>query len=307
MSTMTVAICTYNRADRLPELITAVRSQECPIAFEILVIDNNSNDNTQLVVRKLIGSDGAPLRYVKEVKQGIVCARNRAIEEAHGAYLAFIDDDEIPGPHWLEAAVDALEREEADCVGGEIRVRLAGMKRPSWLDEELMGFLGQVSHSPLPFWITDRSTGVWSGNIAYRMTVFSNGLRFDHRYNREGEGIGGGSDGIMFRTLLASGAKIRYRPDMLIKHHIEEWKIKRTYFLKLHFLDGVKAGRWGTDDNTGTFLGVPLFMVRLLLKQCGKTISILLKGQPGAMRQAMNGSHAVGMIVGKFGRWRTRR
>jgi glycosyltransferase involved in cell wall biosynthesis len=302
MSTITVAICTYNRADRLSELITAVRNQECLIPFEILVVDNNSNDNTQLAVRQLIGLDGAPLRYVKEVKQGIVHARNRAIEETHGAYLAFIDDDEIPGPRWLEAAVDALEREEADCVGGEIRVRLAAMRRPSWLDEELLGFLGQVSHSPVPFWITDRSTAVWSGNIAYRTSVFSKGLRFDCRYNREGEGIGGGEDSIMFRTLLESGAKIRYRPDMLIEHYVEEWKIKRTYFLKLHFLAGLKYGRYMNDEFSRTVMRVPLFMFAQAARQWNRTLIKILRREPGVLRQAMNGAHALGVVIGRLER-----
>src|SRR4030042_2627086 len=126
MSLLTIAVCSYNRANRLPYLINALRSQECPVPFEIIVIDNNSTDNTQQVIRKLADSGGVPLRYVKETRQGIVHARNCAIElSRQSKFLAFIDDDELPGQKWLNAAFDALHREGADCVGGEIRVSLS--------------------------------------------------------------------------------------------------------------------------------------------------------------------------------------
>ena len=95
----TVALCTYNRADRLPSLIQALREQESPIPFEIPVVDNNSTDSTQAVLRDLASLKGPPIRFVSEIQQGIVYARNRAIEEAiKSLFLAFIDDDELPGP-----------------------------------------------------------------------------------------------------------------------------------------------------------------------------------------------------------------
>ena len=119
MNSLTVAVCTYNRAHRLPKLVRALRQQECPIPFEILIVDNNSTDGTQAVLEQLSLEDGHPLRFVKETQQGIVFARNRALEESlSSTYMAFLDDDELPLPGMLKAAIDALEREGADCVGG---------------------------------------------------------------------------------------------------------------------------------------------------------------------------------------------
>src|SRR4030067_3613600 len=148
MSRLTVAICSYNRAYRLHNLVTALRAQKCPVPFEILIVDNNCTDNTQQVVQKLSKLNGVPLRYIKERQQGIVYARNRAIEETkNSTYLAYIDDDEFPLENWLKAAVDALEREGADCVGGGIRISLPFTKRIPLLKEELLGFLGAVNYS----------------------------------------------------------------------------------------------------------------------------------------------------------------
>ena len=305
MSILTVAVCSYNRAHRLPGLIAALREQKCSIPFEILVVDNNSTDNTQQVLRELAELDGAPLRYVKEIQQGIVHARNYAIQKTGDrTYLAFIDDDELPGPDWLKATVDAFEREGADCVGGEIKVSLPVKKRLDWLEEELLGFLGEKKYSTEPFWITDRSTPVWSGNIAYRTSVFANGLRYDPRYNRKGQGIGGGEDAIMFDILLKQRIKIRYKPDMVVNHFVEEWKLKRRYFLKLHFIAGIKFGRYATGEYERVIMGVPPFMVIQTLHQCGRTLLKLLRHKPGLLRQAMTGAHATGMIVGRIQRWR---
>ena len=71
MTGMTVAICTYNGAAQLPGLIAALRRQTCPVPFEILIVDNNSTDNTAEVVARLADQPGAPLRRVVETEQGI--------------------------------------------------------------------------------------------------------------------------------------------------------------------------------------------------------------------------------------------
>lgn len=306
MHMLTVAICTYNGANRLQSLVAALRQQECPISFEILIVDNNSTDDTQRVLRQLSALDGgAPLRFVKETRQGIPYARNRAIEECMAStYMAFIDDDEVPGPQWLQAAVDALDREGAECVGGEIRVRLSAAQRPSWMTEELLGFLGQVQNGPNPFWITDHSTPVWSGNVAYRTSLFADDLRFDQRYNRQRRRIGGGSDGIMFRILLQRKCRIRYRPDMMIEHLIGPEKLRRNYFLRLHFVSGLRYGKYETGEYQRTLMGVAPFMLMQLVRQSCKAIAMFLKGDHRTLRQAMNVTHVMGSIYGRVLRWR---
>ena len=305
MSRLTVAICSYNRAYRLHNLVTALRAQKCPVPFEILIVDNNCTDNTQQVVQELSKLNGVPLRYVKEKQQGIVYARNRAIEETkNSTYLSYIDDDEFPCPNWLKVAVDALEREGADCVGGEIRIRLPFTKRISWLEDELLGFLGAVNYSSAPFWITEHHTPIWSGNIAYKTSIFADGLRFDSRYNREGLSIGGGEDAIMFYTLIERGMRIRYRPDMAIQHFIEESKLKRRYFLKLHFLSGQKFGQYADGKYKRTIFGVPPFMLIQAAHQWNRALLKFLKHESGALRQSMNGAYATGMIVGRIQRWK---
>lgn len=301
MANLTLAVCTYNRAERLCSLVDALRGQECSFPFDILFIDNNSSDNTRQILSQLAGMPGTSLRYVHEPQQGIVFARNRAIQEALDSdYLIFIDDDEIPLPGLLAAAVDALEREGADCVGGQVKIKFEPHPRPCWLTDDLLGFFAEVNYGPEPFWINDASTPIWTANIAYRMSLFRTtpSLRFDLRYNREGKAAGGGEDTIMFQTLLSKGARIRYRPDMAVEHHIESWKLRQLYFLKFHYYGGVRFGRYEMQEYQRKTMGVPPFMIRQVLKQASRTLKMYVTGDPNALRQAMNVTHAIGAISG---------
>ncbi len=301
MPALTIAFCTYNRADRLSRLVRLLREQACPVPFDILAINNNSRDDTSDVLRALQQQPGAALRFVTEDKPGIVPARNRAIAEALDSdIMAFIDDDELPEPGWLAAVYDALSIEQAQCVGGRIRVDYSGHVRPDWMDTELEGFLGRLDHGDEAFWIRHDTTPVWSGNIAYDMRLFRDDptLRFDARYNRSGNGLGGGEDAMMFRSLLARQVPIRYRPDMAILHSVDAWKLRRSYFLKLHYQAGVRAGQHALPDYARTLLGVPPFLVGQFLRQAAKTLKMQLSGQPGTLRQAMNAAHALGSLQG---------
>jgi len=306
MTLLTAAVCTYNRAGRLHKLISELRRQECPVQFEILVINNNSSDDTENVLEELSRKEGVHLRYVNEPQQGIVYARNRAIEEAVSSeYIFFMDDDELPQPGLLKSVVHALVEEKADCAGGRISVLFEGDSRPAWLGGDLLGFLGEFEHGGDAFWINSELTPVWTGNVAYRMSLFSSGLRFDPRYNRVGTDVGGGEDYKMFRILLEKKLKIRYRPDMAVNHLIETDKLKKSYFIILHYRAGKRYGRYEMESSyPKSWFGVPMFMVGQMLRQCFKTIGMFIKNDPGLIRQSMNMVHAGGAIVGRYHCWR---
>jgi glycosyltransferase involved in cell wall biosynthesis len=306
---LTVAFCTYNRAERLHKFVAALRSQECPIPYDILAVDNNSSDSTPDVLERLSKEGRPTLHHVRETTQGIPFARNRAVEEclALGSdFMLFIDDDELPARGLLTAAVDALDREGAECAGGRVEIVFSAGQRPSWLGDELLGFLAEVDYGHDAFWITEKATPLWTANIAYRMEIFSRDpdLRFDTRYNRLGHAVGGGSDAIIFKAMVDRKIKIRYRPDMVVEHYVDDWRLKRSYFLKLHFVAGRKYGQFQTNDLPKTIFGVPPFMIRQATSQWLKTLQMIALRRPGVLRQAMNGTHALGMIWGRILRHR---
>lgn len=303
MSRVLVAFCTYNRATRLPGLIRALREQVCAEPFDLLAVDNNSQDDTQAVLAGLAREAGAPLRVVSETEAGIVPARNRALLEAAGYdFLVFLDDDELPHPGFVAAAVDALSREGADCAGGPIRVDFTQHTRPRWLGDELLGFLAAIDHGAQAFWLEDESRPIWTSNVAYRMAFLrEHRLRFDARYNRRGEsasGSGGGEDVVMLRRLLATGARIRYRPDMKVDHAVEASRLRRAYFLRLHHLAGMRKGLHELPPGARMLLGAPCYLYPQLFKQLLRTVLLAGTFHPGWLRQAMNTTHALGLIRG---------
>lgn len=301
MALLTFAFCTFNRADRLRRLASAMRAQHCPVPFEILAVDNNSSDDTTTVLRDIATEAGAPLRWVTESTPGIVAARNRVIQEAlNSDILVFIDDDELPLPGLIAAAADAILEEGAQCAGGRVDVDFTHLRRPRWLEDNLLGFLAATDHGHHSFWIADESKPLWTANIAYDMRLFREDptLRFDRRYDRKGKATGGGEDVIMFRTLLQRGARIRYRPEMAVLHSVEPWRLSRRYFLRLHYGAGVQRAQHELPDYPGKVLGFPPFMFRQLVSHCLILAKMAVFGHSGLIRQAMNAAFALGMLKG---------
>ncbi|HUW28693.1 MAG TPA: glycosyltransferase [Sulfuriferula sp.] len=308
MPKLIVAFCTYNRASRLPALVNALRQQACPVTFEILAVNNNSRDNTPAVLEQLACEPGTNLRFVTETAQGIVPARNRALSEAlHSDILVFIDDDELPRTGLLQAACDAVLNEGAKCAGGRVVVNFSPHTRPAWLSDDLLGFLAAVDYGEQPFWIKHADTPVWTANVAYDMRLFRDNpdLRFDPHYNRVGTAVGGGEDIVMFNQLLARGTPLRYRPDMQVEHFVEPWRLQRRYFLKLHYQAGLRKGMHELPVYGKTILGVPPFLVAQFFSHCLQTLAMAITRRNGVLRQAMNATHAWGMLTGYVRRQRS--
>ena len=308
MKKITIAICTYNRANNLSKLVAELRKQICPIECEILFIINNCTDNTEQVLTELANQPGMKLRFVHESSQGIAYARNRAlVESMESSYLLFIDDDETPdSKHLVETAVNELEKGEVQCVGGKVTVEFGNNKRPKWLVDELLGFYAEINYGETPFINRDESTPIWTSIIAYDMTIFRNNnqLRFNTRYNREGKGIGGGEDVIMFRDMLKVGVLMKYLPEMGVLHFVESWRINRRYFWRVHFVAGKKQGQFETGDYKTMFLGIPPFMGVQFISHLLNSVLLFLKRDNHYVRQGMNATHALGMICGRYLKWK---
>ena len=148
----TVALCTHNHADRLRRTLADlphVLSPDSP--WELLVVDNASSDQTPELLRQPWWNRAeAPLRIVREEKLGIANARNRAIEEANGEYVVFMDDDETPDPHWLVAIEEVVLEYAPDAIGGKIEVLFEDDNPPKWLSDEILPFLGYLSANMMP-------------------------------------------------------------------------------------------------------------------------------------------------------------
>ena len=152
-----------------------------------------------------------------------------------------MDDDETPDPAWLTTYEAAMLEHQPDALGGRIDVFFEDGERPRWLQDELLGFLGKLDHGA-PRWLTERSTPIFGGNFAFRRSVFERIGNFDPQLGRQGAVNIGGEDTEIFRRLLDAGCRVRWVPDAVIQHRIQTPKLRRSYFLDLHFRQGRTEG-----------------------------------------------------------------
>lgn len=132
MCKVSIIIPTYNRASILRETIINVLQQEF-LDFELIIIDDGSNDHTKEIVRSF---EDKRIKYLFKEKRGVSSARNLGIIVANGEYIAFLDDDDYWPKDYLEKMIKALNSnqdfEVAYCiikkVGKDGKIILEGNK-----------------------------------------------------------------------------------------------------------------------------------------------------------------------------------
>ena len=234
----TVALCTHNHADRMTRTLTdlaMIRTPQAP--WEFLIIDNGCRDGTTELLAQHPWPTGWQVRVVREEKLGLSNARNRAIVEAQGEYVIFMDDDETVDPDWLCAFERLIVDTRPDAFGGRIRVMFEDV-RPPWLSDELLGFVGEINRADEIAALTGPSTSFYGGNFGIRKSVCDSVGGFDAMLGRKGTDNTGGEEVDFYRRLLAAGFKVWWTPEAIIYHRIQAAKLNRRYFLDLHYRQG---------------------------------------------------------------------
>src|ERR1700682_175279 len=134
MKHIAVCICTYKRPEYLKRLLEELAGQETGglFTYSIVVVDNDRSESARSVVSGFAASSPIQIKYCVEPRQNIALARNKAIENAQGDYVAFIDADEFPINDWLLTLLKACRRYDADGVLGPIKPHF-DQKPPSWV------------------------------------------------------------------------------------------------------------------------------------------------------------------------------
>ena len=295
---ISVALCTHNHLDRLKKTLAAIEWLEGPSeGWELLVVDNASTDGTaEYLAAHGWQPHNAPARVVHEPRLGLSNARNCAIEAAEGDYILFIDDDETPHEHWLINHAKAILRCRPDALGGPIDVQFVDGARPSWLQDELLGFIGRLDHGGEERWLTSPETPIFGGNFAFRRQVFSRIGQFADHLGRRGRVNFGGEDIEIYERLLAVGAKVLWTPRALIYHRIEATKMRRRYFLDLHYRLGLCTGaqRRGSLGRTP-----PRYVLLQCMRAATRAAAKRLKdGADHSLRSEMNVAYFLGFIAG---------
>ncbi len=252
---VTVAIPTYNRADFLRQTLAGIVAQQFPRDhFEVLVIDNNSTDHTRAVVAEFGSAQPAP-RYLREEKQGLDYARNRAIAEARGEIIVFGDDDILVQPDWLAQMTVPLLADTATrrigAIGGEV-IPVFPDGLPDWVREW---------HAPLAF---RNDTGPlearhspMGANLAFPKWVFAQLGHFHTALDRAAGNYFSGGDSEMVRRVRAAGLEVWFAPAAAVQHQMPASRTTFRY-ARRHAFDSARSrviDRAGQPGAAGYLLG----------------------------------------------------
>src|SRR5262245_33946311 len=185
---VTVAICTWNRAELLGQTLEQMCALRIPagVEWELLVIDNNCTDDTPQVVARFV--DRLPVTRVVETRQGQSNARNRAMDVARGDLLVWTDDDVLVDVEWLAAYVAAAGRwPDADYFGGLITPWFEA-EPPNWFRGNLPvleGIMVTRDLGPREYRLKPGETP-YGANMAFRRRAFQT-RRFDSNLGLVGD------------------------------------------------------------------------------------------------------------------------
>jgi len=281
---ISVCICTYNRAKSLSaalQSLTAMEREE-DLTWEVLLVDNNSSDNTRSVADSF--SNKLPLRYVFEPKQGLSHARNRAITECRSDILLFTDDDVVVEPAWLKKYVAAAQRfPGADYFGGRVLPHWQD-GRPPWLRDEPMPLL-----SGLFIWYDlgqDTRQYVhtellpYGASFAIRRRLFERLEPFRVDLGVSGNTPGRGEEAEYLSRARAGGSEGIYVGTAVCHHWVDLERLKLSYMYRFGIQKGIEqviiAGRTYSGN---TYLSELKYGLRGLFQ--------LLKGRGDRFRQCV--------------------
>lgn len=246
---LTIAIPTYNGGKRLPEVLEQLRSQIGidSINWEIIVVDNNSTDNTAAVVQTYQANWSEPysLKYCFEPKQGAAFARHRAFTEARGELIGFLDDDNIPTKDWVAAAYAFAQKyPKAGAYGSQIHG--AYEVTPPENFYRLAPFLAITQRGSQPLCYQPRqkllppSAGLvvrkqaWLDSVPAQLVLSG----------RTSKSMVTSEDLEMLSHIQAKGWEIWYNPAMQLDHKIPYWRLQRDYLIP--FFRGIGLSRYVT-------------------------------------------------------------
>ncbi len=242
--TITVAIPTYNGAQRLPLVLEKLKQQTGVenISWEVIIIDNNSNDDTAKIIQEYQENNFLPvsLKYYFEPQQGISFARQRAVKEAEGEFIAFIDDDNLPYPNWLIEAVNfAKKSPKIGAYNGQIYGKYES-KPPENFDK-IEPHLAIRKHGEKPLLFEPENLILPPGaGLVVRKKAWLESVPQNPKFT----GIIGnirvsGEDYEVLLHLHKAGWEIWYNPAQKIEHYIPTSRLEKKYLLSVAMGNGL--------------------------------------------------------------------
>lgn len=296
---VSVVLCTYNRGALLKTALEKLAVQETGgIEYEILIVDNNSSDETRQVVHSYMERD-SHFRYIFEARQGLSYARNAGIEAAQSDLLVFCDDDVEASPTWIQNNYDAsLRFPDADYIGGRVLPIWSGPV-PSWVRRTMAAFalsdLGDEAFVVSP----DKPHCLIGASLAVRRRALTKAGLFSIETQRVKNSVGSTEDFDWQMKVWAYGGHGVYVPDIVCATEVPPERLSKSYHRRWHLGHGKfnAIARRSAWDGKRRLWGVPVFMYRLAFQATLEFAKFLLQGKRAeAFESEMNFLFYAGFI-----------
>ena len=246
MKILTIIICTHNRSKLLMECVNSLIKQNTE-NVEIIIIDNNSKDNTKDISLKYI-SKYKNIRYVFEQNIGLSFARNRGIKEAKYNWILYIDDDAIAFPDLIERALHLAKRGDFDCVGG-MYYGYYENEKPKWIPNEF-GSKQLFSTTLVPCSYTIPSGGI----VLYKKSMLESLKGFSPIFGMVGDKKWLGEETELQFRAENKGYKLGFDPELKIHHLVKPEYTKLSWHLKRSFLEGNAISKIVNTSTIGSLI-----------------------------------------------------
>jgi glycosyltransferase involved in cell wall biosynthesis len=244
----TVVIVTYNGEHRIGAVLDRLRCQidTDSLSWEVIVVDNNSSDNTPGVVQRYQAKwpKSVPLRYEFEPRQGAGFARHHGTKAANSPLIGYLDDDNLPWINWVRAAYRFGQKNpQVGVFGSRIRGKFAVSPPPNFERIAALLALTDRGPKPIPYNPAEKVLPPGAGLVVRRQAWLENVPEERTLADKFGEREAGEDLEVVLRIQRA-GWPVWYNARMVMHHEIPASRLTRDYLIKLCW--GIGLSRYHT-------------------------------------------------------------
>jgi glycosyltransferase involved in cell wall biosynthesis len=286
MDHVNICICTYQRPEYLARLLSSLTELETGGLFtwSVVVVDNDRERSAEPVVSRFRDESGTDVIYDVEPEQNIALARNRVVSHVSGTHLAFIDDDEFPGPGWLLELYNTMGREGADGTLGPVLPHYEETP-PGWIIKGK--FFDRPSHDTgeVLTWHNTRT-----GNVLLKSSLLTEETPVFNPRLLTGE------DRDFFRRMIARGHGFVWCAEAPVYEHVPAIRMTRSFMLRRALFRGkvsIHYANISDKDVLKSLVAVTLYTAMLPI--------LLLAGHHHFMKYLVKDCDHLGRIMARFG------
>jgi glycosyltransferase involved in cell wall biosynthesis len=263
---ISIIICTHNRENLLRNVLQSIADIDAPegCSLELIVADNASTDNTRSLIDTFNGNGKFHVKTLFESKLGKTFALNRAIKNASGDILVFVDDDHIVIKEYLQIIYKIVQENSLfNLFCGRILPKWDGTE-PSWVHDStkypIRPFpIPNFDLGEKPFEITIGNSFIpGAGNLIVKKAVFERIGLFSEQLGPKGNNLCGGEDIEFVNRALKSGERLLYDPMLMQYHHVDKSRLSLRYVIKKAYLRSMAAYQFEDSPDRS----VRLYLVR---------------------------------------------